>query len=164
MLRVGLGVDVHRLKEGRPCIIGGVRHESKLGLEGHSDADVLAHAVADAVLGAMRAGDIGTLFPDSDIRYKDANSIELLRSVAELARRRSFTIIDCDCVVEAQTPRLSPARDAMRAQLADALGVSIDQVGIKATTTEHLGFVGREEGIRATAVVVMDGRSDNARV
>lgn len=155
MLRIGQGVDVHRLAEGRDCIIGGVRIPYERGLLGHSDADVLAHAVADAVLGAMRAGDIGELFPDTDPAYEGADSLELLARVAQLARERGFEILDCDSVVEAQAPKLSPYRDQMRANLASALGVSPDQVGVKATTTEGLGYAGRGEGIRASAVVLL---------
>jgi 2-C-methyl-D-erythritol 2,4-cyclodiphosphate synthase len=155
MLRIGQGVDVHRLVEGRDCIIGGVRIPYERGLLGHSDADVLAHAVADAVLGAMRAGDIGELFPDTDPAYEGADSLELLARVAGLARERGFEILDCDSVVEAQAPKLSPYRDQMRANLASALGVSPDQVGVKATTTEGLGYTGRGEGIRASAVVLL---------
>ena len=157
MLRVGLGVDVHRLVEGRPCVIGGVRFDHPRGLDGHSDADVLAHAVADAVLGALREGDIGKLFPDDDPRYKGANSLELLAQVASLAREKGLRVLDADCVVEAQAPKLGPARDEMRRNLADALGIDEASVGVKATTTERLGYTGREEGIRATAVVLLEG-------
>lgn len=157
MIRVGLGVDVHRLVEGRPCVIGGVRFDHPRGLDGHSDADVLAHAVADAVLGAARAGDIGELFPDDDPRYKGANSLELLAQVAALAREKGLRVLDADCVVEAQAPKLGPARDEMRRNLADALGIDEASVGVKATTTERLGYTGREEGIRATAVVLLEG-------
>ena len=157
MIRVGLGVDVHRLVEGRPCVIGGVRFDHPRGLDGHSDADVLAHAVADAVLGALREGDIGKLFPDDDPRYEGANSLELLAQVAALAREKGLRVLDADCVVEAQAPKLGPARDEMRRNLADALGIDEASVGVKATTTERLGYTGREEGIRATAVVVLEG-------
>jgi 2-C-methyl-D-erythritol 2,4-cyclodiphosphate synthase len=155
MLRIGTGVDVHRLVEGRACIIGGVRIPYERGLDGHSDADVLAHAVADAVLGALREGDIGQLFPDTDPAYEGADSLGLLAQVAGLARERGFEIVDCDSVVEAQAPKLAPYRDQMRANLAHALGVGVGQVGVKATTTEGLGYAGRGEGIRASAVVLL---------
>lgn len=157
MLRIGHGYDVHRLVEGRRCVIGGVDVPSELGLLGHSDADVLSHALADAVLGAARLGDIGQLFPDDDPAFEGADSLVLLSRVAGLVRSRGFAIIDCDCTVAAQVPRLAPYRDEMRANLAGALGVSADAVGVKATTTERLGFVGRGEGIEAWAVALLEG-------
>ena len=155
-MRIGLGYDVHALVEGRPLIIGGVNIPHSLGLLGHSDADVLAHAIADALLGAARAGDIGKLFPDTDPAFKDADSMKLLAAVAAHVRDLGFEIVDVDSVVMAQAPKLSPHRDAMRANLAAALGVSVDNVGVKATTTEHLGFEGREEGISAQAVALLE--------
>ena len=154
-LRVGLGFDVHALVEGRPLILGGVNIPHERGLLGHSDADVLAHAVADAVLGAARAGDIGKLFPDTDPAYAGADSLKLLAQVAQHVRGLGFSIIDVDCVVAAQRPKLSPHREAMRANLAQALGVPVDNIGVKATTTERLGFEGREEGISAQAVALL---------
>lgn len=156
MLRIGHGYDVHRLVEGRDLILGGVRIDYERGLLGHSDADVLVHAVADAVLGAMREGDIGRLFPDDDPAYEGADSLVLLAKVAELARARGFSILDCDCTVAAQAPKLSPHREAMRANIAAALGVDASCVGVKATTTEGLGFEGRGEGIGAWSVVLLD--------
>lgn len=156
MLRIGHGYDVHRLVEGRDLILGGVRIDYERGLLGHSDADVLVHAVADAVLGAMREGDIGGLFPDDDPAYEGADSLVLLAKVAELARARGFSILDCDCTVAAQAPKLSPHREAMRANIAAALGVDASCVGVKATTTEGLGFEGRGEGIGAWSVVLLD--------
>ena len=156
MLRIGHGYDVHQLVSGRRCMLGGVDVPSELGLLGHSDADVLAHALADAVLGAARLGDIGKLFPDSDPAYEGADSLMLLSQVAKLVRSKGFEIVDVDCTVAAQVPKLSPYRDQMRANLADALGVDVEQVGVKATTTEHLGFVGREEGIAAWAVALLE--------
>lgn len=159
-LRVGQGYDVHALVEGRRLVIGGVDIPHALGLLGHSDADVLAHAVADAVLGAARAGDIGKLFPDTDPAYEGADSMVLLAKVAEHVRSMGFEILDVDSVIAAQAPKLSPHRDAMRANIAHALGVSVDSVGVKATTTEHLGFEGREEGISATAVALLCRCSD----
>ena len=154
-LRTGIGYDVHALAVGRPLVIGGVTIPHEKGLLGHSDADVLAHAVADAVLGAARAGDVGKLFPDTDPRYEGANSIELLAQVAAHVRGLGFEIVDVDAVVIAQAPKLSPHRDQMRANLAGALGVAIDNVGLKATTTEWLGYQGREEGISAQAVCLL---------
>ena len=150
-LRIGQGMDVHAFARGRKLILGGVDIPHTQGLLGHSDADVLAHAVADALLGGMRGGDIGKLFPDTDPAYAGADSMVLLSEVARVVREAGFEIIDVDSVVAAQVPKLSPYRDAMRENLAHAMGVSVDHVGVKATTTEHLGFEGREEGISATA-------------
>ncbi len=155
MLRIGHGYDVHQFAEGRRCVLGGVDIPYARGLLGHSDADVLAHALADAVLGAARLGDMGTLFPDTDPAYEGADSMVLLSRVAALVREHGFTILDVDCTVAAQVPKLSPHRAQMRANLASALGVDVEQVGVKATTTERLGFVGREEGIAAWAVALL---------
>lgn len=154
-LRTGLGYDVHAFAEGRKLILGGVDVPHTRGLLGHSDADVLAHAVADALLGAVRGGDIGKLFPDTDPAYKDADSLKLLAAVADYVRELGFEILDVDSVVAAQAPKLSPYRDRMRENLARAMGLSADNVGVKATTTEHLGFEGREEGISATATCLV---------
>lgn len=158
-LRTGLGMDVHAFAEGRKLILGGVDIPHSRGLLGHSDADVLAHAIADALLGAVRGGDIGKLFPDTDPAYKDADSLKLLAAVAGFVRERGFEIVDVDSVIAAQAPKLSPYRDQMRANLARAMGVVVENVGVKATTTEHLGFEGREEGITAyaTCLVVRQG-------
>lgn len=156
MLRIGHGFDVHEFAEGRRCIIGGVDVPSRRGLLGHSDADVLAHALADAILGAARMGDIGKLFPDNDPAYEGADSLVLLGHVAALVREEGFTIVDCDCTVAAQVPKLSPYREQMRQNLSAALGLDVSQVGVKATTTERLGFVGREEGIAAWAVALLE--------
>ena len=155
MTRIGLGYDVHAFVDGRPLIIGGVEVPYKKGLLGHSDADVLAHAVADAVLGAARAGDIGKLFPDTDPTYKDANSIKLLAAVASHVRELGFEILDVDSVIIAQEPKLSPYREEMRNNLAQALGIPAANVGVKSTTTEHMGFEGRKEGISAQAVALL---------
>ncbi len=155
MLRIGHGYDVHQFAEGRRCILGGVDVPSERGLLGHSDADVLAHALADAVLGAARLGDIGKLFPDTDPAYEGADSLVLLSHVTALVREKGFSILDVDCTVAAQAPKLSPYREQMRQNLAAALGVDVEQVGVKATTTERLGFVGREEGIAAWAVALL---------
>lgn len=157
MLRIGHGYDVHQFAEGRRCVIGGVDVPSERGLLGHSDADVLAHALADAVLGAARLGDIGELFPDTDPAFEGADSMVLLSRVAGLVGEHGLVIVDCDCTVAAQAPKLAPYRDQMRANLAGALGLDVSQVGVKATTTEHLGFVGREEGIEAWAVALLQG-------
>lgn len=150
-LRIGQGMDVHAFAEGRKLILGGVDIPHTKGLLGHSDADVLAHAIADALLGGIRGGDIGKLFPDTDPAYKGADSLKLLAAVAAKVREEGYEILDVDSVIAAQAPKLSPYRDQMRANLAAAMGVAVDNVGVKATTTEHLGFEGREEGISATA-------------
>ncbi len=159
-LRIGQGMDVHALAEGRRLIIGGVDIPFERGLDGHSDADVLAHALADAVLGAARAGDIGKLFPPSDDAFKDADSLELLAEVARVVRGLGFEILDVDSVIAAQEPKLSPYRDQMRANLASALGISVENVGVKATTTEWLGYEGRGEGMSATASCLLYKRED----
>lgn len=151
-LRIGQGMDVHAFAEGRRLVLGGVDVPHTRGLLGHSDADVLAHAVADALLGAVRGGDIGKLFPDTDPAFKDADSLVLLEKVAQFVRDEGYEILDVDSVIAAQAPKLSPYRDQMRENLARAMGVAVENVGVKATTTEHLGFEGREEGISATAV------------
>ena len=154
-LRIGQGYDVHQLVEGRKLIMGGVDIPHTRGLLGHSDADVLAHAVADALLGGVRGGDIGKLFPDTDPAYEGADSMMLLAAVAGFVRDRGYEILDVDSVIAAQAPKLSPYRDQMRENLARAMGISPENVGVKATTTEHLGFEGREEGISATAVALL---------
>lgn len=154
-LRIGQGYDVHQLVGGRKLIMGGVDIPHTRGLLGHSDADVLAHAVADALLGGVRGGDIGKLFPDTDPAYEGADSMKLLAAVAGFVRERGYEILDVDSVIAAQAPKLSPYRDQMRENLARAMGISPENVGVKATTTEHLGFEGREEGISATAVALL---------
>lgn len=154
--RIGIGYDVHALVSGRPLILGGVDIPHDRGLLGHSDADVLVHAIMDAIVGALREGDIGQLFPDDDPAYAGADSLVLLRRVAELARERGFLVIDVDSVVVLQVPRVAPYRELMRTRIAEALGVAIDAVGVKATTTEGLGFAGREEGVAAYAVALLE--------
>lgn len=154
-IRIGCGFDVHALVEGRKLIIGGVTIPYEKGLAGHSDADVLAHAVADALLGAARGGDIGKLFPDTDERYKGADSLELLSQASSVVREKGYEIEDVDSVIIAQAPKLSPYREHMRENLARAMGISVEQVGVKATTTEYLGFEGRGEGISAQAVCLL---------
>ena len=155
-LRIGHGFDVHAFAEGRRCVLGGVDVPCERGLLGHSDADVLAHALMDALLGALREGDIGKLFPDDDPAYEGADSIALLGRVADLVRERGWRIVDCDCTVAAQAPKLAPYRERMRENMAAAMGVSVDAVGVKATTTERLGFVGRKEGVAAWAVALLE--------
>ena len=154
-LRIGQGYDVHQLVEGRKLIMGGVDIPHTRGLLGHSGADVLAHAVADALLGGVRGGDIGKLFPDTDPAYEGADSMKLLAAVAGFVRDRGYEILDVDSVIAAQAPKLSPYREQMCENLARAMGISPENVGVKATTTEHLGFEGREEGISATAVALL---------
>jgi 2-C-methyl-D-erythritol 4-phosphate cytidylyltransferase/2-C-methyl-D-erythritol 2,4-cyclodiphosphate synthase len=154
--RIGLGYDVHAFAEGRALVLGGVEIPYDRGLAGHSDADVLVHAVMDAIVGALREGDIGRLFPDSDPAYSGISSIELLRRVAALTAERGYRLVDLDAVLVLEAPRIAPYRERMRAMLADALGVSPDQVGVKATTTEGLGFEGRGEGVAAHAVVLLE--------
>lgn len=154
-LKTGLGMDVHAFAEGRKLILGGVEIPHHKGLLGHSDADVLAHAISDALLGAVRGGDIGKLFPDTDPAYKDADSLKLLAAVATFVRERGYEIIDVDSVVACQTPKLSPYREQMRENLACAMGLEVDAVGVKATTTEWLGYEGREEGITAYATCLV---------
>ena len=156
MLRIGHGYDVHRLVEGRRCIVGGVDIPHEKGLLGHSDADVLAHALADAILGAMRGGDIGKLFPDTDPAYEGADSLKLLAEVMAYARRSGFELVDADCTLACQEPKISPYRDQMRENLAGALGVSVENIGVKATTTERLGWEGQGEGIGAWAVCLLE--------
>ncbi len=158
MLRIGHGYDVHRLVEGRRCIIGGVDIPHDKGLLGHSDADVLSHALADAILGAMRGGDIGKLFPDTDPAYKGADSLKLLAEVMAYARREGYEFVDADCTLACQEPKISPYRDRMRENLSAALGVPVECVGVKATTTEQLGWEGKGEGIGAWAVCLLERR------
>lgn len=155
-MRIGHGYDVHRLVPGRRCIIGGVDIPHERGLLGHSDADVLAHALADALLGAARAGDIGKLFPDTDPAFEGADSMVLLARVMEHVRAEGFELVDADCTIAAQEPKIGPHREAMRKNLASALGVPVDAVGVKATTTERLGWEGAGEGIGAWAVCLLE--------
>lgn len=154
-MRIGHGYDVHRLTEGRDLILGGVKIPYKHGLLGHSDADVLLHAVMDAVLGAMAEGDIGKHFPDTDPAYKGADSLVLTRAVAGLMHERGYTLGNVDATVIAQAPKLAPHIPEMRQNIADAFGVAMDAVNVKATTEEHLGFTGSGEGIAAHAVCIL---------
>ena len=155
-MRIGHGYDVHRLTEGRRCIIGGVDIPYEKGLLGHSDADVLLHAIMDAVLGAMAAGDIGKLFPDSDATYKGADSLALTRRVAEVMGERGYRLENVDATIIAQAPKMAPHILTMRENIASAFGVSVEQVSVKATTEEHLGFTGAGEGIAAHAVCLLE--------
>lgn len=155
MYRIGHGYDVHRLTENRRLVLGGVDIPFPRGLLGHSDADVLLHAVADALLGAAAMGDIGCLFPDNDEKYKDADSLELLRAVAEKLNGSGYTISNIDATVIAQSPKLRPFIDIMRVNIARACSVAAEQISVKATTEEGLGFTGEGEGIAAHAICII---------
>jgi 2-C-methyl-D-erythritol 2,4-cyclodiphosphate synthase len=154
-VRVGIGFDVHRFDESRPLVIGGVTIPDGPGLAGHSDADILAHAVADAMLGAANLGDLGSHFPDADGRWKDASSIDLIRQVAEMVNEQGLTVASVDASLLLEAPKIAPFRDEMRWNVAAALGVDIDRVSVKATTTEGLGTVGRGEGAACMAVALL---------
>lgn len=155
-LRVGYGYDVHRLTEGRKLILGGVEIPWEKGLLGHSDADVLVHAVMDALAGAARLGDIGKLFPDSDPAYKDISSLKLLGEVGRLLEERGFAVVNIDAALLAQAPKVAPYKDQMAANIAAALGIETDQVNVKATTEEGLGFTGDGSGMAAHAVALVE--------
>jgi 2-C-methyl-D-erythritol 2,4-cyclodiphosphate synthase len=162
LFRIGFGYDAHALVKGRPLIIGGVDIPHGSGLEGHSDADVLAHAVIDAILGALGMGDIGQHFPDTDPAYKGADSLLMLKTVMEWVEHKRFRLNNVDATVVAENPKLSPHVSAMQHRLADVLEASINQINIKATTTEGMGFTGRQEGIEAFAVVSLVGMSTDS--
>lgn len=155
MIRVGHGFDVHQLVEGRACIIGGVNIPYEKGLDGHSDADVLLHAICDALLGAAGLGDIGKHFPNTDERYKGINSRELLQQVNKLVCAKHYTIVNIDATIIAEAPKLSPYTDQMCLNIASDCNILSDAVNVKATTTEKLGFTGRGEGIAAEAVCLI---------
>jgi 2-C-methyl-D-erythritol 2,4-cyclodiphosphate synthase len=155
MIRIGHGYDVHKLTEGRKLILGGVEIPHTLGLLGHSDADVLLHAISDAILGALALGDIGKHFPDTNPAYEGADSLMLLRKVMDMAEERGYHIGNIDATVLAQQPKLRPYINSMRSNIANAVHADITQVSVKATTEEHLGFTGREEGMAAHAVVLL---------
>lgn len=155
-MRIGHGYDVHKLVAGRKCIIGGVDIPHETGLLGHSDADVLLHAVMDALLGAAALGDIGHLFPDNDPQYKGADSLALLREVGQALRDKGWILSNLDATILAQAPKMAPHILRMRQNIADALDVSVDQVSVKATTEEGLGFTGAKQGIAAHAVCLID--------
>ncbi len=161
-LRIGLGLDVHAFVENRPLILGGVQIPHDRGLAGHSDADVLTHALMDAILGAMRAGDIGQHFPDTDPSLAGVSSMLLLGRTCDLMHEAGWELVDADCVLALETPKIGPYRDRMRHEIAGKLQVQVEHVGLKATTTEGLGFAGRGEGVQAQAVVLLRRRSTQA--
>ncbi len=154
--RIGIGTDVHALKEGRKLMLGGVHVPFPKGLEGHSDADVLVHALCDALLGAAALGDLGNHFPDKDVRFKDADSLLLLKEVNKMIHTSGYQIGNIDAVIIAQKPKIAPFIPEMQKTLSGALNISIDRVSVKATTTEGLGFTGRGEGIAAQVVVLLE--------
>lgn len=156
MIRIGHGYDVHAFADGRKCIIGGVDIPCEKGLLGHSDADVLLHAISDALLGAAALGDIGKHFPDTDERYLGADSLALLQNVAELLAEMGYKTVNIDSTVIAQVPKLAPYIDEMRKNIAIVLGIDVDFVSVKATTEEKLGFTGKKEGIAAHAVCLIE--------
>jgi len=156
MLRIGLGRDLHRLVKGRRFLLGGVELPAKRGELGHSDGDVLAHAVSDAILGAAALGDIGSLFPPSDPKWKDADSMSLLRSVFDMAKQTGWTLVNLDCVVSCEEPKVLPFRDRIRQSLAQALEVSVDKVFVKGKTGEGLGPVGKGKAVEALAVCLLE--------
>jgi 2-C-methyl-D-erythritol 2,4-cyclodiphosphate synthase len=156
-IRVGQGFDVHRFRAGRAMVLGGFRLPSEVGLDGHSDADVVLHAVTDAVLGAAGEGDIGQHFPPSDVKWKDADSVAFVRHALALASEKGLALVNCDVTVVGERPRIGPHREAIRSALAAALGTSEDRVNVKATTTEGLGWTGRAEGLACLAVVLLAG-------
>jgi 2-C-methyl-D-erythritol 2,4-cyclodiphosphate synthase len=154
-LRVGIGVDAHALEEGVPLVLGGVAIESPRGLAGHSDGDVIAHALIDALLGAAGLGDIGDLFPSGDERFRGASSLDLLAGAYARVREAGYELVNADTVLIGEEPRLAPHREEMRRRLATALGVEPDRIAVRATTTDRLGFAGRGEGLAAQAVVLV---------
>lgn len=157
MIRIGHGYDVHKLVEGRKLILGGVEIENNgIGLLGHSDADVLLHAISDSLLGAAALGDIGKHFPDTDERYKGADSLELLKNVNELLKEKGYHTVNIDATVLAQAPKLAPHIMKMRENIANALSVDIDRISVKATTEEGLGFTGTKQGIAAHSVCIIE--------
>jgi 2-C-methyl-D-erythritol 2,4-cyclodiphosphate synthase len=158
MTRVGIGYDSHRFEEGRPLVLGGIRIPHDRGLAGHSDADAVAHALTDAILGAAAAGDIGQHFPDSDPRWKDADSMELLRTAHDLVRRRGFSLAQADLTIITEQPRLGPHLTAMAARLAERLGTPPGALSVKAKTNEGMGFIGRGEGIAVIAIATLEDR------
>jgi 2-C-methyl-D-erythritol 2,4-cyclodiphosphate synthase len=155
-IKVGIGYDVHQLVEGRKLILGGVEIPHSLGLLGHSDADVLTHAVMDALLGAAGLGDIGRHFPDTDQSYKDISSLSLLKQVMRLITEQGYVVGNVDAVITAQRPKLAPYMEKMTKLLSETMAVAPEDINLKATTTEHLGFEGREEGISVTAVCLLN--------
>jgi len=155
MYRIGNGFDVHRFEKDRKLILGGVEIPHEWGLVGHSDADVVLHAISDAILGAVGEKDIGTHFPDTDPEFKDISSTTILWKTDQILKSKDYEIVNIDTVIICQQPKLAPFIDLMKINISNALGILADQIGVKATTTEHLGFTGREEGIAATAIVLI---------
>jgi 2-C-methyl-D-erythritol 2,4-cyclodiphosphate synthase len=155
-VRTGLGYDCHRFEEGRRLVLGGVEVDHPRGLAGHSDADVLTHAVIDALLGAAALEDIGHHFPDTDERYRDADSLELLRMAVAMLREQGYAVVNVDATVVIERPKLAPVRERVRASLAQAIGIEVAQMSVKATRGEGMGFVGREEGAAALAVATVE--------
>lgn len=155
-VRVGLGYDIHKLVKGRPCVLGGVTIPSDLGPDGHSDADVVLHALMDAMLGALALGDIGQHFPNTDPQYKDANSMTLLGHIVKIVKERGYRVANCDIMVITEVPKMAPHIPEMRDVIAKALSVGTSGVSIKATTNEGLGAIGRKEGIAAQAVCLLE--------
>lgn len=155
MFRIGQGFDVHQLSEGRPLIIGGITIPYEKGLLGHSDADVLLHTVSDACLGAIGEGDIGRHFPDTDPNFKDADSAKLMEHVWQLVKSKGYELVNADCTIIAQKPKMAPYIEQMRTRIAQLLEADVEQINVKATTTEKLGFAGRGEGIASQAVVLL---------
>lgn len=153
--RIGMGYDIHRIAAGRPLVLGGVKFESEWGLDGHSDADVLLHAIGDAILGAGGLGDLGDHFPPGDARWKDASSLDLLARIRALLDAKGMRVLNVDAMVVAEAPKLAPRRSEMLSNIAAALGVDVAQVSVKATTNEQLGALGRREGIAAMAVALV---------
>lgn len=154
-LRIGLGVDAHALEDGVPLILGGIAIDHPRGLAGHSDGDVIAHALTDALLGAAGLADIGSLFPSDDDRYRGADSVELLAEAYRQVGVAGFALVSADCILIGEEPRVAPHREAMRSRLAAALGVDADLINVRATTTDRLGFTGRREGLAAQAVALL---------
>jgi 2-C-methyl-D-erythritol 2,4-cyclodiphosphate synthase len=155
-LRVGLGVDAHALAEGVPLVLGGVEIESPRGLAGHSDGDVIAHALVDALLGAAGLGDIGSLFPPGEPEWEGASSLDLLGRAAAQVREAGWELVNADCILIGEEPRIAPLREQMRQRLAEALGADPDRINVRATTTDKLGFTGRSQGLAAQAVALVE--------
>ena len=155
-MRIGMGADAHALVEGVPLVLGGIELESERGLAGHSDGDVLAHALIDALLGAAGLGDIGSLFPSGAAEWEGSSSLDLLSRAYAQVRDTGFTLVNADCVLVGEEPRIAPVREAMRLKLAQAIGVEPDRVNVRATTTDRLGFTGRGEGLAALAVALVE--------
>jgi 2-C-methyl-D-erythritol 4-phosphate cytidylyltransferase / 2-C-methyl-D-erythritol 2,4-cyclodiphosphate synthase len=155
VIRIGQGIDVHPFETQRPLVLGGVRISERDGLAGHSDADAVLHAITDALLGAVAAGDIGAFFPSSDPRWKGAASSAFVSEALRVVAERGFAVGNVDVTILAESPKLAPHRDRIRESIATILGIAIDRVSVKATTTDHLGFIGRSEGIAALAIVLV---------